>query len=615
MGPTGRVTVSISSDDRLWGQLCDVAANQAQRCVATVAAIVAKSSGCDPPAALVGVVDGGEEVFGPWRDRLEELGAKGSLEPGLIGRCWEVVKLQSERRVHGAHYTPPQVAKEIAEIVVGRYFASPGVAKWEPPGPLPAIWDPASGGGAFLIATLEEVERRGGADRTSLVSNCYASDIDEFALRTCDAALEIWAGGGARPTVMLGDALLEDGHLGQRSFDLIVGNPPFLGQLTTDTTRSGLRAERLRERYRSVSRAYLDEAGLFLAMASEKLAPRGVLGLILPASLLGAADAIDLRRQLFETHSLAALWIDPTQSFAAAVDVVAAVLERRGEHNVDRADTEVWLGGVAKEMATPEADTWAPLLAAADAVPRVLLEPSVGLVGDLATLTAGFRQHFYGIADAVAEATGDSTQTEHPALITSGSIDPLFCRWGTRETRFARRRWQAPVLHLDRVPDGAVRDWFRQRQRPKLLLASQTAVVEVIVDVAGTMVPSVPVLVIEPDDHDQLWLLAAALASPAASAWLYLRAAGTGLSRSAMRIRAREVAEIPLPTNRAAWTLGADMARAAQSASEAGDFDGYADALLALGKAMGDAYEVDDAVGKWWWGRHDKRTIGPDRAY
>lgn len=611
MGPSSGVTVSVSPDDRLWNALADVATSDAQACMGVVAGIVAASAACDRPSALMREVrENGSDLTGPWRDRLEELAEGGTLEPGLIGRSWEVVKTQRERRAQGAHYTPPAVAKEIAEIVVGRYLASPHAG-----GDTPTIWDPASGGGAFLIAALEALEKHTGLDRASLVSNCYASDIDGFALRICDASLEIWANGAARPNVRLGDALLAEKDLFPESFDLIVGNPPFLGQLTSDTTRSGRRGERLRERYQSVSRAYLDEAGLFLAMASEHLTAHGVLGLILPASLLGAADAIDLRRALQETHSLVDLWIDPTQSFAAAVDVVAVVLERRNDHNEGRLDTSVWLAGTAKDMATPQANTWAPLLAAADDVPRLKLSSSSGVVGDLATLTAGFRQHFYGIADAVAEASEKREHDVHPALVTSGSIDPLHNRWGARETRFAGERWQAPVLHLDRITDEAVRDWFAQRLRPKLLLASQTPIVEVVVDVDATMVPSVPVLVVEPEDHDQLWLLAAVLASPVASAWLYLRAAGTGLSRRAMRVRASEVAEIPLPMNRTAWIQGAEAAQRAQSASESGDLDGYIDALAMVGKTMNNAYEADDAVGQWWWKRHDKRTLGRDRAY
>ena len=40
-------------------------------------------------------------------------------------------------------------------------------------------------------------------------------------------------------------------------------------------------------------------------------------------------------------------------------------------------------------------------LADAEGVPRADLDDSTGVIGDLATVTAGFRQHFYAIAAAV----------------------------------------------------------------------------------------------------------------------------------------------------------------------------------------------------------------------
>ena len=135
-----------------------------------------------------------------------------------------------------------------------------------------------------------------------------------------------------------------------------------------------------------------------------------------------------------------------------------------------------------------------------------------------------------------------------------------------------------------------MKDWFAARCRPKILLATQTAVIEAIVDTDGSMVPSVPVLVVEPVDDDMLWLLAAALTSPAASAWLYQRAAGTGLSRKAIRLRAREVAGLGLPRNREAWETGAEHAKLAHQSSTNGDVETYVRELRALGKAMDVAY-------------------------
>ena len=619
MGSTGRVAVSVSEDDGFWGLLTNVPAGDERQCARAIVDVVARSWGQATPAAFgVDYPDAHDGWEGPATARLEELAADGPLEPAIIGRCWETLMASTERRSRGAHYTPPVVAAQVAELVLDAVAASPDAAMQA--NEAPTVWDPSCGGGAFLLATLVALETRTGIDRSELVAQCLATDIDEFALILCDAALQIWSGGTARPNVCCGDALLtgfEDAPAPwPDTVDLIVGNPPFLGQLFSDTSRSGHRAERLRARYQQVSRAYLDEAGLFVAMATERVSDAGAIGLIVPASLLGAADAVGLRRMVAESHTLSALWIDSKQSFDAAVDVVAVVLTRDDQSASNEGQTQVWLDGQVTSAQAPTPDTWAPLLAAADASPNVVLDGlGAGAVEDVASLTAGFRQHFYGIADAVAEVAGGAPSPAVPALVTSGAIDPLYNRWGSRPIKFARQRWNAPVLHLDQIEDASVKDWFAARCRPKILLATQTAVIEAIVDTDGSMVPSVPVLVVEPVDDDMLWLLAAALTSPAASAWLYQRAAGTGLSRKAIRLRAREVAGLGLPRNREAWETGAEHAKLAHQSSTNGDVETYVRELRALGKAMDVAYGVDDTVGSWWWNRLDRRTFANSEAY
>ena len=153
---------------------------------------------------------------------------------------------------------------------------------------------------------------------------------------------------------------------------------------------------------------------------------RDRIGLIVPASILGAADAVDLRRTVGDSHRVSALWIDAKQSFDAAVDVAALVLTSKALSGNDSAGmTAVWLDGEVTSTPTPGAETWAPLLAAADAAPLVELPIQNGVVEDVASLTAGFRQHFYGIAEAVAEAADVAPSREVPALVTSGAIDPV----------------------------------------------------------------------------------------------------------------------------------------------------------------------------------------------
>ena len=133
--------------------------------------------------------------------------------------------------------------------------------------------------------------------------------------------------------------------------------------------------------------------------------------------------------------------------------------------------------------------------------------------------------------------------------------------------------------------EGRAADWVRRTSAPKLLVATQTRVVEVAVDEDGEWVPAVPVVVVLAP-VDRLWSLAAALTSPAVSAWLHQRAAGTALSSTALKVSAALLREVPLPTDDAAWERGT-------AAFGRGDIDGFA-------AAMTDAYATDAAVTAWW---------------
>jgi len=81
------------------------------------------------------------------------------------------------------------------------------------------------------------------------------------------------------------DSLTRD--WGDTRFDVVVGNPPFLNQLSAATTRGG--------RSRFGGGPYADAAAEFLALAVRLARPGGRVGLVLPQSLLSARDAAAIR--------------------------------------------------------------------------------------------------------------------------------------------------------------------------------------------------------------------------------------------------------------------------------------------------------------------------------
>lgn len=529
----------------------------------------------------------------------------------LLGVAYEQLMASPERRARGAHFTPIDVADAVVDCAIGqldpRSFGNQIF-----------VWDPSAGGGAFLLAAARRIERETDLTRSQIVQHLYASDIDPLALDVCLAAVELWCGCTASPTTHVGDALLDLPDEWPSDFDLIVGNPPFLGQLTRDTARDSHRRDRLAAKYEGLAGGYVDESGLFLHLALSRMGASGVVSLVLPESILATRDAGPIREHADRVASFVVLWIDEGQSFDAAVDVVAPVFAAQQP----RGDGTILITGTStdREVDRPTDGLWAPLLAAARGVPIVRSPDKTGVVCDLASVTAGFRQHFYGLEGAVQEAdaekVGAQTSVRLPQLVTAGAIDTLCLRWGSRAVKFAGARWLAPVVDLDKIADPLVRAWFAERLVPKLLLASQTKVLEAVADPLGCLLPSVPVLSVEPSDNGDLWRLAAVLASPWASAWMAARSAGSGLSSNAFRVRASEVGRIPLPADRNAWDRGALLAEEAQSASSRKDITAYSAAMGMLGDTMMEAYgDFDRSVIDWWWDRLGAPELSEDAAY
>lgn len=551
-----------------------------------LAHVVADHLACDAPTALRDTRSQLPQGHEAW----VRAAPSDRLVPDLLGIVWEFLQQAGDRRSNGAHFTPRQLADSVCDAALAHLPDADMI---------PTILDPAVGGGAFLLAAARALEdrgqARGGWERADIVSHIAGVDIDPISTRVADAALQLWSRGEARPTMTVADLLAADGpQMGE--FDVLIGNPPFLGQLSADTARSEARRAELRGRFGDSVTGYVDDALLFVLASAELVAIGGVVAMVLPQSVLGSTDGTAARTQLDEQLDLVALWVEQGQPFGAAVDVVAGIFVRQ-----PRTESTALMAAEGPHILAPSPPpaSWAPLLGVAAGVPSVELK-GVSSLGSFASITAGFRQHFYGITDAVGQRDGDESMMK---LVTAGAIEPLWLRWGERPVKFAGERWLEPGLDLAKIDDDAVRAWFSARKRPKVLVATQTRVVEVVVDATGLLAPSVPVISVEPNDPDETWRLAAMLSAPVVSAFIAQQSHGTGLSSDSVRVRAKALAALPLPLNNAFWDQGADAARSVHAAAEAHDWPAYRESMLALGSRMNAAYEADESTFSWWQGR------------
>jgi hypothetical protein len=175
--------------------------------------------------------------------------------------------------------------------------------------------------------------------------------------------------------------------------------------------------------------------------------------------------------------------------------------------------------------------TWAGLLTDSE-----LIAHDGPVLGDIATFSVDFREQYYGLVGAV----GDNI--DGPPLITSGLIEPGRCLWGTRTVRFAKQRYEAPRVAIERLSPRLQR-WATSRLVPKVLIANQTRSVEAVNDPDGQWLPSVPVITCVSADRDRVLRV---LGSTAANEWVQHHAAGSGLGVGTVRLNPRLLAGIPL---------------------------------------------------------------------
>lgn len=568
----------------------------------------------------------------------------GSIGPRLLGEVHEALLELGHRRRRGVFYTPSDVAAGLVREVFDRYDADVGHGAAPPLDVAPpTVCDLALGGGVFLLASADALVRRG-VDPAEVVERClWGIDVDPLAAAVADAALVLWARAHgaevARTNVACADTLLvgadawPDPPTG--GFTMVVGNPPFQNQLGVRTARTADDAALLRSRWGPAVYRYTDSAALFLLAGTLLAAPAGRVAMIVPVPVLVTGDAERVRRELLERARLEHLWIAADDVFDAGVRVGAPVLriddgpgggapgpsiavgEGAGAaggaitRSTGRTFTPIAAATITEPVLRASA-TWGALVADVFGVPVLAPAPTdAGRLGDFCTATAGFRDQYYGLRPFVVEgddAGGRPSEPSSPVpagrfakLVTSGLVDPARGLWGRRTTRFDGRVWAAPLVDLARleVDDPSLGAWTAARLVPKVVVATQTRVLEAAVDVDGEWFPSVPTIALTPPP-DRLWDAAAVVLAPATSVWAMGRHVGAALSADALKVSASQLLEAPLPTDRAAWTRGAARLRAASVAVDAASWRGE---LEAFGAEMAVAYAAPDEVLSWWLDR------------
>lgn len=529
---------------------------------------------------------------------------------------------RQRRHQSGAFYTPDAIIDGLLDRALDPLLD----AAEEQDDPLRSllairVCDPACGTGHFLARAAERIVARAtehtseeDRDRVRVVvlRDCvHGSEIDPISVHVCRRRLWSLGGDNELPPshhdrrIHHGSGLLgapnrmttidaADGwcrsHLGdeldvvqpvhwnivfERGFDLVIGNPPFLNQLGKRTSLARNATTLLRDRFGDAIRSYTDPAAIFLRLSMELARPGGRIAMIQPQSMLAARDTLGIRRDLAKTTRLTNLWLAIDHVFDAAVHVCAPVFERTDEritrlHRSTGADF-VRMDDVDVDMdVLAEEATWSFLVSDLVGIPSPPATSAATVkIGDIADATADFRDQYYGLRGMVSEAPEEGPDAGHVPLVTTGLIDPAASHWGRRTVRYDRRKWMRPQVDLHALArETKLGPWADARLVPKILLATQTKVLEAYVDEIGELLPMTPLITVVPLDPDRLWHVAAAIASPVTTAIAAARYYGVARSSQAIKLAASQVLSLPAPQEGEHWDSAAEAFR---TANETGD--------------------------------------------
>lgn len=485
------------------------------------------------------------------------------------------------RRGRGAYYTPPPVVAHVVEHTLGAWLEGRA-------GSLCHVLDPACGAGAFLASAYRRLldaasTTRGRpltlAERRRLLrEQIHGVELDADAARICRVALALVAMEQDEPAqvdaaaledlsgdIRRGDALddlalPDEEHSGWRDaypavferpeggFDVVLGNPPYLGGVQRRTRLPAPLLKRLRSRY-AAARGAVDASVLFQELALRLLAPGGRAGLLVSNKFLASAFGVAFR-ELAAARAELRLLADLSEARlfpGASVYPVVCVMERR----VPRASYPVELQCFApgtelrlrsrREAAHGAGDAdWTPLLSEQAELLRRLQALHPPLATRYEVRAAATPEEAYRLKAALREGT-----SEEPAFLflTSGAILRYGHRHGAPQ-RYLGLRLTAP--YLPRASPLLSETRRHQYGTEKLVIASMTRRLRVLWDPGG-IAPSVPALQVMPREGAvELRSLLALLNSRLLSWLLRQRFSPLALSGGYLRIGREQIGALPV---------------------------------------------------------------------
>lgn len=229
----------------------------------------------------------------------------------------------------GTHFTPPGLARSIVEQALGEINKEDLV-----------VLDPACGAGAFLLETLRHLQRCGYQNKITLIGYDVSPDAIAMARFALIQAKQDWTEGKIRIQLESRDSL-EDGFTWPRS-DAVLMNPPFISWVGMNQNQR----EQVKALLGNDYKGRPDYSMAFVERALESINFGGVLGTLMPASLLSLDSSLAWRRHLLDRAApryVAALG-DYTLFRHATVEAAYMILAKQDRTPDDRV-LSLWTSG------------------------------------------------------------------------------------------------------------------------------------------------------------------------------------------------------------------------------------------------------------------------------
>jgi type I restriction-modification system DNA methylase subunit len=283
------------------------------------------------------------------------------ISKDILGKAYEQHISREERKQLGQFYTPDFVIDYILDNTLSQVLINRLLGDIK-------ILDPACGSGGFLMKAYDRLRKQyleqGWAEeaihREILQRNLFGIDINPFATQL--TVMNLLLKDLEHPTnvkgVVEGDSLdkIYDGldmdilhteapisrirkrtekvslveMLRNRPFDIVVGNPPYIGRRTYFSTEE---KRRLKAQYACATGRY-ETYRFFIERGIDFVKEGGFLGLIVPHTWLELEQAKVLRKLVLNTCKVVSITRVPIRVFDAVVDNVILVLQRECDEKV-----------------------------------------------------------------------------------------------------------------------------------------------------------------------------------------------------------------------------------------------------------------------------------------